>query len=120
MEPLLASLLKSVEGLVAIAVSDFEGAPVLNVSTSSATMDPVVFASASVVCEQASRIGLGTSKSIATATDNLNIVHFNMEPLVVTLVGDQTSKIGALMALEESLRETFKSLRVQVQLQSSQ
>jgi len=110
----LNTLMKSVQGLQAIIISDKEGVPLFKVNTEKApdfSMKPTFLATSTITSDQATKLGMGRCNSIYCLYDNNQVVHFNKYPLVITLIATNDANMGMLLALEDQFDNFLNDLK---------
>lgn len=107
-------LMKTVEGVHAIMVTDREGVPLLQVRDETVqdyTIRANVLATSGTALEQGSKIGLGQTKTVTAMFSNHQLICFNKLPLVVTILADRQANTGHILSLEQQFCEIIDSLR---------
>jgi mitogen-activated protein kinase kinase 1 interacting protein 1 len=107
-------LMKMIEGVHAIIITDREGVPLLQVRDESlpeyATRASVL-ATSSATIEQGSKIGLGQTKTVTAMFSTHQLVCFNRTPLIVTVWADRSANTGHILSLEQQLLDVVSELR---------
>lgn len=107
-------IMKTVEGVHAIIVTDREGVPLLQVRDDTVqdyTVRANVLATSGTALEQGSKIGLGQTKTVTAMFSNHQLVCFNKLPLVVTILADRKANTGHILSLELQFSEIIDNLR---------
>ncbi|XP_041469178.1 ragulator complex protein LAMTOR3-like [Lytechinus pictus] len=113
----LWSLLQMVEGLEAIVITDRDGVPVIKVksdTTPEHAMRPAFLATFAMAADQASKLGLSANKSIICTYSSHQVVHFNKQPLFVSLIATRKANTGLLMDLESELEGLLPELKAAI------
>ncbi|XP_072169995.1 ragulator complex protein LAMTOR3-like [Diadema setosum] len=113
----LWNLLQMVEGLEAIVITDRDGVPVIKVksdTTPELSMKPAFLATFAMAADQASKLGLSANKSIICSYSSYQVVHFNKQPLFVSLIANAKANTGLLMDLESELESLLPELKAAV------
>ncbi|KAJ8317887.1 hypothetical protein KUTeg_002978 [Tegillarca granosa] len=103
-------LFYSVDGLLAIVITDRDGVPLLKVSTDQA---PELALRHNFLCtfgtaaEQASKIGLKQTRKFICMYQNYQI---DKSPLVLTFIATVKTNTGLLLNLESDMKDIFKDL----------
>ncbi|XP_050394218.1 ragulator complex protein LAMTOR3 [Patella vulgata] len=115
----MMKVMANVDGLYAIVVTDRDGVVMLKVANESvpdqATRPPFlsVFGAMS---DQASKLGLGTNKSILSLYENFQVVQINKSPLLVTMIATSEANTGDILKLEKEFEEIFIDLTKVIQM----
>jgi len=110
----LQSLINSVKGLQAIVITDRDGVALIKASNELApefSMRPAFLVSAVITSEQCSKLGSGKCKAITCFYDNYQVVHFNKNPLLVTLIASVNANTGMIQALEPQFEPVLTELK---------
>jgi len=107
-------LLKMVDGLNAIIISDRDGVPVLKVcgeGTPDLALRPKFLATFGMATEQASKLGLSANKTIVSIYDNHQVICLNKLPLIITMIASVDANTGMILSLEDEMSGTLEELR---------
>ncbi|XP_054711471.1 ragulator complex protein LAMTOR3-A-like [Uloborus diversus] len=110
----LQDIIKKVDGLHAILITDRDGIPVIKVNT--ADTPEVVskagfLASLSLAVEQAGKLGSGRNKRIICMFSSFQVVLFNKSPLMITLIATSKANTGFLLNIESELSSFIEDLQ---------
>lgn len=107
-------IMKMVDGVLAIAVTDREGIPVLLVKDDKLPPDaakPRVLSSAALTFEQASKLGLGQTQNVTVFFTSHQMVCFNKMPLAVTVIADRKANTGHILSLEKEISNVVNAMK---------
>lgn len=107
-------IMRMVDGVLAIAVSDREGIPVLLVKDDKLPPDaakPRVLSSAALTFEQASKLGLGQTQNVTVFFTSHQMVCFNKMPLAVTVIADRRADTGHILSLEKEISTVVNAMK---------
>jgi len=106
-------LLSRVKGLLAVLVTDRDGAVIVRAMSPSFSEQPdASFASAfSLSVEQANKMQWGKASAVTVYMDNRTIVHINLLPVVVALVGEPNVNVGLLLSLVPDIKTALSPIR---------
>ncbi|RWS10101.1 hypothetical protein B4U79_08212 [Dinothrombium tinctorium] len=110
----LLTLIHSVKGLQAIVITDRDGVALIKVNSELApelSMRPAFLASTVVTSEQCSKLGSGKCKAITCFYENYQVVHFNKNPLLITLIASINANTGMIKALETQFEPILTDLK---------
>lgn len=105
--------MSTVDGLLAIVITDRDGVPLLKVSTDQA---PELALRHNFLCtfgtaaEQASKIGLKQTRKFICMYQNYQVVQIDKSPLVLTFIATVKTNTGLLLNLESDMKDIFKDL----------
>jgi len=103
-----------VDGVNAIVVTDREGVSVLQVkalTVSENSLKSHILMTAPMTMEQASKLGLGQTKTIIAICENSQMISFNKVPLTVTVIADRTANTGHILALEADFNSIVEQMK---------
>ncbi|GIY08040.1 hypothetical protein CEXT_173901 [Caerostris extrusa] len=110
----LQDIIKRVDGLRAIVITDRDGIPVIKVNAPDVP-DPVsklnFLASVSLAVEQAGKLGNGKNNRIICMFNTIQVIHFNKSPLMISLIASSKSNTGILLNLESELNGLVDDLK---------
>ncbi|XP_064615662.1 ragulator complex protein LAMTOR3-A-like [Liolophura sinensis] len=110
----LYSLMKLVDGLHAIVITDRDGVPVIKVAGENApelALRPNFLSTFGLTTEQAGKLGLAKNKSVVCMYASYQVVQINKLPFLITLVAKSDANTGMLLSLEKELKESLQDLR---------
>nr|XP_042900420.1 ragulator complex protein LAMTOR3 isoform X2 [Parasteatoda tepidariorum] len=114
----LEDIIRRVEGLYAVVITDRDGIPVIKVSnpdTPEAVSKPSFLASVSLAVEQAGKLGNGKNKRIMCMFNSYQVIHFNKPPLLISLIASSKANTGFLLNLESELSVLGEEVNVVVE-----
>ncbi|XP_052071046.1 ragulator complex protein LAMTOR3-like isoform X2 [Mytilus californianus] len=106
-------LINSVDGLLAIAVTDRDGVPLLKGSTDQVpelALRPNFLSTFGTAIEQANKIGFQQSKSFICLYQNYQVVQINKTPVVLTFIADSNTNTGLLLNLEADMKDIINEV----------
>lgn len=106
--------LSTVDGLLAIVVSDRDGVPVLKISSEAVpdyAVRPAFLGTFPLAADQAGKLGFGQNKLLVSSYSKFTIVQFNWNPLTVSFVTTNTCNIGLILQLGEELKEHLAGVK---------
>lgn len=106
-------LLRLVDGLHAIIITDRDGVPVLKVANENlphAAMQPRLLATAAMAVEQANKLGVSNNKSIITIYKNHQLISINRQPLIVNMIANASANTGLILSLESDMQEPLDDI----------
>lgn len=107
-------LLQSVEGLLAIVITDRDGVPVFKVATEQ-TPELVLrhnfLGTFGLAANQASKLGIGTNKSIICMYENHQVVQINKSPLLLTFIASNDTNTGVLLDMDNCFKDVLQDLQ---------
>ncbi|XP_076073287.1 ragulator complex protein LAMTOR3-A-like isoform X1 [Mytilus galloprovincialis] len=109
----LMKLINSVDGLLAIAVTDRDGVPLLKGSTEQVpelALRPNFLSTFGTAIEQANKIGFQQSKSFICLYQNYQVVQINKSPVVLTFIADSNTNTGLLLNLEADMNDIINEV----------
>lgn len=109
----LMKLINSVDGLLAIAVTDRDGVPLLKGSTDQVpelALRPNFLSTFGTAIEQANKIGFQQSKSFICLYQNYQVVQINKSPVVLTFIADSNTNTGLLLNLEADMKDIINEV----------
>ncbi|XP_052071045.1 ragulator complex protein LAMTOR3-like isoform X1 [Mytilus californianus] len=109
----LMKLINSVDGLLAIAVTDRDGVPLLKGSTDQVpelALRPNFLSTFGTAIEQANKIGFQQSKSFICLYQNYQVVQINKTPVVLTFIADSNTNTGLLLNLEADMKDIINEV----------
>ncbi|KAL5019363.1 hypothetical protein ScPMuIL_005085 [Solemya velum] len=109
----LHKVMKSIDGLHAIVITDREGIPLIKVSTENApelALRHTFLGTYGSAADQASKLGLQKNKSIVCIYQQVQVVQINHAPLLVTMVAGSDANTGVLLDIEKELKSALKDL----------
>ncbi|KAL4239730.1 Ragulator complex protein lamtor3 [Mactra antiquata] len=110
----LNKLILSVDGLLAIVITDRDGVPVLKVATEQ-TPELVLrhnfLGTFGLAANQASKLGMSKNKSIVCMYENHQIVQINKPPLLLLFVATSETNTGLLLDMDTDLEDILKDLQ---------
>ncbi|KAG8201992.1 hypothetical protein JTE90_027462 [Oedothorax gibbosus] len=113
----LQGIIKRVDDLRAIVITDRDGIPIIKV-TAPDIPDPVskpnFLASVSLAVEQAGKLGNGTTRRIICVFNTIQVIHFNKSPLMISLIASSKANTGLLLNLESELNNFVEDLRTAI------
>lgn len=113
----LQDIIKRVDGLRAIVITDRDGIPIIKVNAPE-IQDPVskpnFLASVSLAVEQAGKLGNGRNKRIVCMFNTIQVIHFNKSPLMISLIANSKANTGVLLNLESELNGLVEDLRIAI------
>jgi len=95
-------------------VTDREGVSLLQVKSLTvpdALLRPQMLSTAPVTMEQASKLGLGHTKTVIAICENSQVISFNKMPLTVTVLADKTANTGHILALETEFNSVVQLMK---------
>ncbi|KAH3861323.1 ragulator complex protein LAMTOR3-B-like [Dreissena polymorpha] len=107
-------ILQSIEGLMAIIITDRDGVPVFKVSTEHCpelVLRHTFLGTFGLAANQASKLGMSDNKSIICMYENYQVVQINKPPLLLTYVASSDSNTGVLLDLDNSFQDALQDLR---------
>lgn len=107
-------IMRMVDGILAIAVTDREGVPILLVKDDKLPADatkPRVLSSAALTFEQASKLGLGQTQNVTVFFTTHQMVCFNKMPLAVTIIADRNANTGHILSLEKEFSGVVNAMK---------
>ncbi|KAK3608232.1 hypothetical protein CHS0354_007248 [Potamilus streckersoni] len=110
----LNKLISSVEGLLAIVITDRDGVPVAKVATEQApelALRPNFLGTFGMATDQASKLNLSQNKTITAMYKNYQVVQMNKSPLLVTLIATRSANTGLLLEMDNYLLDVLKELQ---------
>ncbi|KAM7350963.1 late endosomal/lysosomal adaptor, MAPK and MTOR activator 3 [Cochliomyia hominivorax] len=116
-EKYFKNLLKKINGLYIIQITDRDGAPVMRVSQDKNvdfTLTPSFISTFTTASDQAGKLGLGRNKTIISMYSNYQVVQMNKLPLILTFVGSENCNTGHILALEHQLDAYLEDMRLAV------
>jgi mitogen-activated protein kinase kinase 1 interacting protein 1 len=114
MRKFIRQLLRRVEGVQAIVVTDRDGVPILKAATENVpelALRPIFLATFGMATEQASKMGLSKNKTIICIYSSYQVVHFNKLPLVISVIANSDANTGLVLGLEDELDGIVEDLR---------
>ncbi|XP_075152665.1 late endosomal/lysosomal adaptor, MAPK and MTOR activator 3 [Haematobia irritans] len=111
------NLLKKINGLYIIQITDRDGAPVMRVSQDKNvdfTLTSSFISTFTTASDQAGKLGLGRNKTIISMYSNYQVVQMNKLPLILTFVGSENCNTGLILALEQQMDEYLEDMRLAV------
>ncbi|GFS42379.1 hypothetical protein TNIN_101711 [Trichonephila inaurata madagascariensis] len=113
----LQDIIKRVDGLRAIVITDRDGIPIIKVNAPE-IQDPVskpnFLASVSLAVEQAGKLGNGRNRRIICMFNTIQVIHFNKSPLMISLIASSKANTGILLNLESELNGLVEDLRTAI------
>jgi len=109
----LRLLIKSISGLHAIVITDRDGVPLVKANEELApelAMRPTFLATTALTTDQAGKLGAGRCKTVVCEYENYQVVHFNKQPFMVTLIAGNKANTGMLLALENQFDPVLNEL----------
>ncbi|ELU08350.1 hypothetical protein CAPTEDRAFT_163273 [Capitella teleta] len=106
-------LLKTVDGLQAIVITDREGVPVLKISDETASelaLRPKFLSASGMAMEQAGKLGLGSNNYSISFFKNYQVVCFNKLPVIVTMIATAAANTGMILGLESDIENTLHEI----------
>merc|ERR1711934_373649 len=67
------------------------------------------------IMDQASKLGMGKSRTITSFYDNLVVVHVKHDPLLTSFFADKDADVGLLHNIVDEVREALEPLRLHVE-----
>ncbi|TMW47828.1 hypothetical protein DOY81_007101 [Sarcophaga bullata] len=116
-EKYFKNLLKKINGLYIIQITDRDGAPVMRVSQDKNvdfTLTPSFISTFTTASDQASKLGLNRNKTIISMYSNYQVVQMNKLPLILTFVGSENCNTGHILALEQQLDTYLEDMKLAV------
>ncbi|XP_053214033.1 ragulator complex protein LAMTOR3-like [Panonychus citri] len=110
----LNHLISTTEGLQAILITDRDGIPIIKATTDKPpelSLKPNFLLSTAIACEQASKLGSGRCKTITCLYDSFQIIHFNHQPIMITLIASDEANTGFLLSLESQFDPILSPLK---------
>ncbi|WAQ95192.1 LTOR3-like protein [Mya arenaria] len=106
-------LMKSVEGLMAIVITDRDGVPVFKVATDQAP-DQVLkhnfLGTFGLAASQASKLGMSSNKSIVCFYEHYQVVQINKSPLLLTFIASSETSTGLLLDMDNTFTDALDDL----------
>jgi len=119
---LLSRLLSRVQGAQTLLVTDRDATQVLKVSRGSGDGDlageEALAASYNVLSDQLAKLQLGKNKHVSCFFKDRLLVHINLHPLVVTVVGTAAMNLGVLLSLVPDLKKGLEPLNQTIERKS--
>ncbi|XP_005096641.1 ragulator complex protein LAMTOR3-A [Aplysia californica] len=109
----LNKLMKTVDGLHAIIITDRDGVVIVKVSSQLApdtALKPSFLSVFGVMTEQASKMGIGVNRRIINFYDRYQTVQLNNNPMHVHFIADQEANTGNILELENDLLDVLKDI----------
>ncbi|XP_055935117.1 ragulator complex protein LAMTOR3-like isoform X1 [Argiope bruennichi] len=114
----LQDIIKRVNGLRAIVITDRDGIPIIKVNAPD-IQDPIskpnFLASVSLAIEQAGKLGNGKNNRIICMFNTIQVIHFNKSPLMISLIASSKANTGILLNLESELNGLVEDLRTAIE-----
>lgn len=109
----LTKLMRTVDGLHAIVITDRDGVVIVKVSTQHApdpALKPSFLSTFGVMTEQASKMALGGNKRIINFYEKFQTIQLNNNPMLVHFIADRDSNTGSILELEGDLMDVLKDI----------
>ncbi|XP_014667850.1 PREDICTED: ragulator complex protein LAMTOR3-A-like isoform X2 [Priapulus caudatus] len=119
----LHRIIRRVDGLYAIIVSDRDGVPVIRAATENVpelALRPGFLATFSTGTDQASKLGLSRNKAIVSMYTSYQVVQLSKLPLILSFVASSQANTGVLLGLENELSDLLKDIKAAVDITVSQ
>ncbi|XP_061196692.1 ragulator complex protein LAMTOR3-A-like [Saccostrea echinata] len=110
----LSKLSSTVDGLLAIVITDRDGIPLLKVAMDQVPEQALrhsFLSTFGTATEQANKLGLKQSKSVISMFKNYQVVQINKYPLIVTFIAESDANTGLLLNLETDMRDLLNDLQ---------
>merc|ERR1712179_838600 len=107
------NLMKMVDGLHAIIITDREGVPVLKVCDEDVpemATRPKFLATSGMVMDQANKLGLLQNKSFIAMFGNHQVVCISKLPLIITMIASSTANTGMILSLEDEMAGVLQDI----------
>lgn len=112
----LNTLMSSVEGILAVLITDRDGVPLIEVHKDilpGLAVQASALSLTVMAADQVAKLGFGRCSSIGCNFENYQMVTFNKHPtsLLVTLIADSTTSMGMLLAMSSEFDTIVNELR---------
>merc|ERR1712137_1050864 len=114
LEEFFTNIHDKIPGVTGIVLSDREGVRLLSVGEENSERDAAMAATFSAAADQASKLRIGSCKTIVCYFSESTVIHINYLPLVVTLFGTMETNVGIVFDLAPEIRSSLLPLREQL------
>lgn len=107
--------IKSIKGLHAIVFSDTDGVPVLKVADEKTRESPEFYerpgflSTFPLASDLAGKLGFGKNEYFVCGYEKHTIVQFNIQPLTISLIADESTNTGLLLNLGKDLATSLEA-----------
>merc|ERR1712110_837981 len=108
-------LIEGIPGATAVIVADRDGVPLISVGEIEDTQKVASMATTfSMSADQASKLRIGSCKTIVNMFSDQVVVHINHLPLIISIFGTSECNIGLALDLADDIKSVLSSLRTQI------
>ncbi|OQV14026.1 putative Ragulator complex protein LAMTOR3-B [Hypsibius exemplaris] len=115
----IQEIMKTTPGVRGIVIADRDGVPIIRVNDETVpetVMRPGFLSSVGFATEQSSKLGYGVTNHIISIHERHQIVHFNIPPLILSVIADTECNTGILLTLRNELSDITDAVRTAIQV----
>ncbi|GAU96852.1 hypothetical protein RvY_08229 [Ramazzottius varieornatus] len=114
----IQEVMKATPGVRGVVIGDRDGVPILRVhdeTVPETAFRPGFLSSVGFATDQASKLGHGKARHIISIHERHQMIHFQMDPLILTVIADADANTGILLSLDKELSDVMEAVRIAVQ-----